>query len=744
MPTEPINLSTSGHDAAVVARELDDYDRWPIAVGISKVIESSPPEWSTRIGLYGRWGDGKTTVLNFLEHIQSKHGNIVIRYSPWGISNDSLVLADFGKCLRSELKRNGIALGWWSTICFWFKSLKGKEELVLKGAAFAAEKGFQIPVPKAAVSATAGLIERYLKFSAKDIERISSSVGKRRVVVFIDDLDRSDPAVVPKLLLALRELLDLSKFVFVVAFDRFVIARALSQYNTAWGNEGEIFLEKIIDFPFSLPAPMPTQVGALAHRQFGQWCSFVPKADVEATLKFFPTNPRKVKLFARLVYSLKSEAVRHDADELDWSTILILTLIRMESEEFARELVNRLCDENEFSWGAWAFESEKKAEQDEQVDEVLQTIPDLSESNKARLRSLVDSLRAQRKLQVGERLKYQFYFAVRPHNITRGEFMDYFAEWRKEKKHEVTNTFIGERSVAMDVDGDRVAVELIESVVNYYGTLLENASGAKDTTQHATLIAEASACLDLFQEIFTSEQGEHAGLNSASIWHRLVRVALDWQHFVANVGEPELRSKEMETLIACAQSTSSPVEFFEALRPWRKTDVVFDERSARLKNEFVAKIGATIEPKIVESAIALFKTPGALRRLRSRDAAQGYLYLFTSPNSPVFSDDRRVQLMDAIHSSGTDSVVSQNAQDFLRLLMKSLDNQDSPFCNPDQRKEFIAANGALIAELWRVTISKPLQFRFLSGAREQREKLVEAGAIPESLVTPEWLLENTQ
>jgi KAP family P-loop domain len=70
--------------------------------------------------------------------------------------------------------------------------------------------------------------------------------------------------------LALRELLDVPKFVFVLAFDRGTVSRALAEYNTAWGPSGEAILEKIIDFPFELPTPTPGQVKALAVRQFGE------------------------------------------------------------------------------------------------------------------------------------------------------------------------------------------------------------------------------------------------------------------------------------------------------------------------------------------------------------------------------------------------------------------------------------------------------------------------------------------
>jgi KAP family P-loop domain len=136
--------------------------------------------------------------------------------------------------------------------------------------------------------------------------------------VFIDDLDRTDPTVVPKLLLALRELLDVPKFVFVLAFDRGTVSRALAEYNTAWGPSGEAFLEKIIDFPFELPTPTPGQVKALAVRQFGELRPFVPLDRLNEVAALLPDNP---------VRPLKPEVLRHEGNELDWTTILIFHLL---------------------------------------------------------------------------------------------------------------------------------------------------------------------------------------------------------------------------------------------------------------------------------------------------------------------------------------------------------------------------------------------------------------------------------
>src|SRR5690606_37868368 len=73
----------------------------------------------------------------------------------------------------------------------------------------------------------ASLIERILRLSDEDITAIRNALGSRRVIVIVDDLDRADNILIPKLLLAMRELFDLPGFSFLVPFDKSKVVRAL-------------------------------------------------------------------------------------------------------------------------------------------------------------------------------------------------------------------------------------------------------------------------------------------------------------------------------------------------------------------------------------------------------------------------------------------------------------------------------------------------------------------------------------
>jgi len=473
-----------GHDVPLADRRVDDYNRWPLATAISALIESAPRGWATRIALYGRWGEGKTTVLNFVESQQRAKENVVIRFAPWGVNSETELWGTFAKSLRTQLANSGLNLGVLAGVQFWLRRHASFLPGILKGTSSAVEQATHIPVPASIVDATSKALTRLLSFGRQYAEKLAKYAANRRVVVLIDDLDRADPSLVPRLLLTLRELLDLPQFIFIVAFDREVITRALERYNTAWGPEGALFLEKIIDFPFELPNPTPKQVKKLAIRQFKNVCPFVPSSAIEDLFALFPDNPRRMKLFARIISSLEKEAKRHEERELNWTVILLYHLIDLEDPKFAKAFFERILDDKEFSWTNWLFSSEINKEEQKKVDDFIDVAhKHLPDGVKTRLHALVNAWKERSGHIVGVVLDYQLSFAMNPHHITWGEFKPFLAKWREERSTRVIRTFIQKRADAIGSTIDSAATELMESILGHYGNVLELASNTRSSQE---------------------------------------------------------------------------------------------------------------------------------------------------------------------------------------------------------------------------------------------------------------------
>src|SRR3990172_1351409 len=60
----------------------DRLGRVRLARSIYRFIQESPVDWTVRVGVYGRWGEGKTTVLNLIEDLAEADDLVVARFAP--------------------------------------------------------------------------------------------------------------------------------------------------------------------------------------------------------------------------------------------------------------------------------------------------------------------------------------------------------------------------------------------------------------------------------------------------------------------------------------------------------------------------------------------------------------------------------------------------------------------------------------------------------------------------------------
>jgi hypothetical protein len=78
-------------DAPIVDPSLDLFERWPFAQRLAKIVSSRTDPSCIVIGIYGAWGEGKTTVLNFIEYeLKKSEAIICVRFNPWRFKNETV------------------------------------------------------------------------------------------------------------------------------------------------------------------------------------------------------------------------------------------------------------------------------------------------------------------------------------------------------------------------------------------------------------------------------------------------------------------------------------------------------------------------------------------------------------------------------------------------------------------------------------------------------------------------------
>ena len=135
------------------------------------------------------------------------------------------------------------------------------------------------------------------------VEQHVSNNGKR-LVVFVDDLDRCLPEKAIEVLEAIKLFLDAENCIFVLGLDQEVIARGIEMKYKELGAkqdgdgqghftiEGVRYLEKIIQLPFIIPPVEPSDMGNFVHGLSDPWPhEECPKIFAEG----LGDNPRQIK-----------------------------------------------------------------------------------------------------------------------------------------------------------------------------------------------------------------------------------------------------------------------------------------------------------------------------------------------------------------------------------------------------------------------------------------------------------------
>src|ERR1700682_5524036 len=65
-------------DAPIGSKAQDTFNRWPFAKRIADTLAELKDASSIVIGLYGPWGDGKTSTLNMMATVLAGYKDIVV------------------------------------------------------------------------------------------------------------------------------------------------------------------------------------------------------------------------------------------------------------------------------------------------------------------------------------------------------------------------------------------------------------------------------------------------------------------------------------------------------------------------------------------------------------------------------------------------------------------------------------------------------------------------------------------
>lgn len=235
-----------GNDRPIAGINEDRFGRKLISETLANQIKYSELNDSFVVGLIGPWGSGKTSTLNLLEECLKNKDIIIVKFNPWYFSGTQQLLEYFFKELNRELRRNPDGL----------KDL-GKK----------LSKYCDILTPVKYVPVWGQLVEQLLDVfkklgdlisgtettndlnGSKDAIKLELLKLKKRIVIFIDDLDRLEPIEVKEILRLVRLVGDFPGLTYVLAYDSIQIEKSLNSLNI----DGRGYVEKIVQVICHVP-----------------------------------------------------------------------------------------------------------------------------------------------------------------------------------------------------------------------------------------------------------------------------------------------------------------------------------------------------------------------------------------------------------------------------------------------------------------------------------------------------------
>ena len=236
-------------DRPISIHKEDRFQRWGFARRIADTIVQREEPRSVVVGIFGAWGEGKTSLLNLLEEaLRGDERVITVRFNPWYFTSEAVLLTALfstlaraiGEKLPTMAERMGQALKKWGQVA---------------ALASGSVAGGVISVSPGAPLAKLG--EALSEASPEDLrDRIQCLLreAQRRVVVLIDDIDRLDCSEIQALFKIIRLSAEFDFVNYVLAFDERIVSASLAErYPTGQEKAGTEFLEKIIQVPLHLP-----------------------------------------------------------------------------------------------------------------------------------------------------------------------------------------------------------------------------------------------------------------------------------------------------------------------------------------------------------------------------------------------------------------------------------------------------------------------------------------------------------
>jgi len=289
--------------------DLLKVERYSIA--LSNFIKSS--DTPITIGLQGEWGTGKTSLMSLVREVLDQADIATSWVNTWEYSmfvDKHETTPRILQGMLDKLQKHCVQQGNWDIGDTGTQAIKtvGKflgnvaNQMVKKQTGVNIREAYE-GNPSTSFQSEVAIIKDEIQ---KVINLLINSHGNpyKKVVFFVDDLDRINPSDAVEVLEALKNIFDIPNCIYVLAIDYDVVVKGLEAKFGPKGphNEREFrsFFDKIIQVPFSMPTGTYSISNFLEHKlsEMGISLAETNISDFSKVVeKTVGSNPRSLKRY---------------------------------------------------------------------------------------------------------------------------------------------------------------------------------------------------------------------------------------------------------------------------------------------------------------------------------------------------------------------------------------------------------------------------------------------------------------
>ena len=736
------SVSIKGVDDPLMDPSDDCLDRSKFAKRIFTLIDSTPLDSRLRVGIFGDWGSGKTTAMNFIKYYCRKNGHAVVDFYPWQYRSREDAWKGFVASVEEGL-------------CKWQKTITRIRKFSINrflGILWILKQIFGVhqiskSLGNLIISPLEGALEERKEKTTKHLKKILTD---KRLYVFIDDLDRAAPEIVYEMLMLLNEIVDIGQCIYFVGLDTSTVGEILKE-KLGYINPKD-FLDKVINWPFELPVPSKYEWNSLLEKEFCPEALQVNKDAITSILSTLPRNPRKFKHYLRYLNSLhKGFLDRFGKEELDWKMLYLAQLLRIEFPYVFKEFMqnNEIVDDIAMGrlWDKQkdvthrAFGSDKKEDVLEWKSKIEAKINKYHNINQERFFEIYEALRECGGFTSPERVKNHLLVIEVPELMTWSEYYDFKNNLLTKDDIGIKNElkkFITDSTKSKDIERVREFIKmLLREREQIWSNLIDLHSQDEMKTQigEVNKIMRVCELLTDMAEIYTGK----VPIFDKATFEEWFGFLSKWFHF----NEPKdlyeaLRAREKALLLKVINKNLFRVsEVSEWLRDKLRDRSFMDSGKAFV--DIAKEITDVLGKQLTDDLLDCFNRTDGIKELWPGDMFGTEKTILFKGDSSFHSEEAYVKLQ-AIADKAKDNIeIQKNFVELIRMLFYYATEGSLGWVSHEDVVALVK-KAEFFKIVWQATTCRPLNRR-LVGSLEGYVKRLENGDTAENYFKrPQWWL----